>query len=1279
MNRILASSGRLFPQTAWKNLSEHTRGALIPLYLLLGVFILVYASLLILREFTQPGYTNPLGFTWNNPILEILIPYLLGWVYLGSGIWVFLIRHDETAGRVYGYLATTVAISLAAMLSTIIAGQLTWLWIVTLAIAGGSLLHLGLYFPTKVTLLSKYPTLFWLGYIPPILIVSIFVPQILASSTPGYILPTVILSELGYICLIGAVFITIQISALRRPQTSLAHRQARISLWGALITGISIAGWAVTRAFAPTSDILGLFYILLVFFPILASYALLLTNKTRHDTYLRKTLAYTLLSALTILAYILIVSGMSILVGDVIPNNHPLVIGLLVFLLAILMNPVRHWLESTIDIAFYKGEKPFQKRLQAFAQELTRNTTPDSIYNSLRKSVRETLAPGLIHIFIIDPFNNHYIATADESGLSTSDMRFPPNSPFVQFLVNQPNPLLIDSNDLGQLSFSSESAQLALLGASLYIPLPGQQQLVGWLAIGNRQSGESYHKSEIVYLDSICSQAALAIERLQVITNLESRVREMDVLTRIAQGVNITLDFDDILELIYAQTNLVIPVHDFRITLSDPNDGKYSYAFFIENDERLAYNENITIPPRQGLEGVVIQNQRSLIASDYQNECRSHGRIPNSPGIVAWLGVPLHAGSRTIGCISLGSRDPATLFTEHLRDLLQAIADQAAGAIIKSQLLVESDRRARQLAALNEVGRSLTSTLEINTLLKQILNSAVELLNCEAGSLYTIEPETNDIVVEVTIGPGASDIAGTHIPARSGFIGSVMESGQPVIVNTGTGTQDFSDQTESQSEYYQRDLLAVPMKVKETVIGAIEVINKLDGTPFDEDDQGILSTFSSQAAVAIENARLYTQTDEALSARLEEMSVMQRIDRELNTSLDVGKTMQITLDWSLRQTKSDSGFIGFVERDEQASSSSIRVIASKGFKLPQSNEHQPAVSTNEQAELMTVSLPAIQKVIREGLPVRSVDARLSPWARAQIVIPIRRKTDVIGILLLESTVKDSYSPDTTLFLTRLSDHAAIAISNAQLYEDLQAANIAKSEFVSLVSHELKTPMTSIRGYADLLAQGTVGPINEIQGNFLNTIRSNVNRMANLVSDLADVSRIEAGKLRLEFGEVSITEIIHEVINSTQAFLNEKEQVLVLDLPENSPLVWADYNRLIQILNNLVSNAIKYTPQGGHITITAGMHQNEWDSKGAPQVVKLSVIDTGYGISAEEQTRIFQKFFRSSDPNIRDVPGTGLGLNITRHLVEMQGGRIWFSSQAGMGTTFHFTIPVAVTI
>ena len=219
-------------------------------------------------------------------------------------------------------------------------------------------------------------------------------------------------------------------------------------------------------------------------------------------------------------------------------------------------------------------------------------------------------------------------------------------------------------------------------------------------------------------------------------------------------------------------------------------------------------------------------------------------------------------------------------------------------------------------------------------------------------------------------------------------------------------------------------------------------------------------------------------------------------------------------------------------------------------------------------------------------------------------------------------------------------------------------------------------MTSIKGYADLLAKGAVGPINDAQSNFLNTIRSNVGRMATLVSDLSDISRIEAGRMRLEFGSVSLNNAIEEVIHSAHTQLDEKNQKIELQLLDENPYIWCDGSRLTQILLNLVSNAIKYTPSNGTITISTRKDENRWDAKGAPEVVCVQVSDTGYGIAPEDQKKIFQKFFRSEDQNIREAPGTGLGLNITRHLVEMQGGRIWFESQLGKGTTFSFTMPVS---
>jgi signal transduction histidine kinase len=183
-------------------------------------------------------------------------------------------------------------------------------------------------------------------------------------------------------------------------------------------------------------------------------------------------------------------------------------------------------------------------------------------------------------------------------------------------------------------------------------------------------------------------------------------------------------------------------------------------------------------------------------------------------------------------------------------------------------------------------------------------------------------------------------------------------------------------------------------------------------------------------------------------------------------------------------------------------------------------------------------------------------------------------------------------------------------------------------------------------------------------------------MSTLVSDLNDNSKIEAGRLRLDFKATDVDGLVDEVVRSTKRQIEDKKQTIDLQVPGELPKVWADRTRVGQVLTNLLSNAHKYTPEGGEIVLGAAASANQWDPAGAARVVHLWVKDNGIGINPEDQEKIFQKFFRSEDSKAREAPGTGLGLNITKSLVEMQGGRIWFESEFRKGTTFHFTIPVA---
>lgn len=236
---------------------------------------------------------------------------------------------------------------------------------------------------------------------------------------------------------------------------------------------------------------------------------------------------------------------------------------------------------------------------------------------------------------------------------------------------------------------------------------------------------------------------------------------------------------------------------------------------------------------------------------------------------------------------------------------------------------------------------------------------------------------------------------------------------------------------------------------------------------------------------------------------------------------------------------------------------------------------------------------------------------------------------------------------------------------AEARDEAVAANKSKSEFVSIVTHELKLPMTSIKGYSDLMLAGATGPLNENQAGFLTTIRNNVNRMATLVSDLADISRIESGNLRIEPRSVPVWDVVDEVANLTRTQLEQKKQTLTLEIPEGLPKAWCDRTRLAQILTNLVSNANKYTPEGGEVNIEAIQMEN---------MIQIMVRDNGLGMTPEDQQQLFSKFFRSADEKVREAPGTGLGLSITKNLIEMHGGRIWFESEFRQGTRFYFTIP-----
>jgi signal transduction histidine kinase len=381
---------------------------------------------------------------------------------------------------------------------------------------------------------------------------------------------------------------------------------------------------------------------------------------------------------------------------------------------------------------------------------------------------------------------------------------------------------------------------------------------------------------------------------------------------------------------------------------------------------------------------------------------------------------------------------------------------------------------------------------------------------------------------------------------------------------------------------------------------------------------------------------------------------LRRRVRELDTLYGIGKSVTSLLDRDqLLERILDATF--YVIGAEEAS---LMLVDEETDKL------RPALHRRRvEGEHHHVARRGSEELAADA--IRTGDATTSG---EMLSAPLQVGSKIVGAIGLGNpvTMRPFGSHDKQL-LTALADYAAIAIENARLYDEVRRADQAKSEFVSLVAHEMGTPLTSILCYSDVLLQEHSEPLSEEQEQYVRVIRNNVGRMQVLLSDLQDISRIEAGHLSLNIEPTSLAAALQGALETTRGQMGARSQVLTLDLAEDLPRVGADPARLTQILINLIGNASKYTPDGGHILVQVRRQGG---------YVRCAVSDTGVGISPKDQARLFTKFFRSDNPAVMEKQGTGLGLCITKNLIELHGGQIEVESELGKGTTFSFTVPVA---
>lgn len=1236
------------------------------------------------------------------PLVDFVGHFVVGFIVGLSGlilaIAMMLRRRNQTSATFFAAIAATMAIAQLGRFNLISTHQseLVLIWIFAGSMLSGLLISFSMVFPNNLGVVERAPVIK-------------YVPLIGALATTGLIYYSYDNGDAGAVLfplvVFGASVVVMMLVMLwRRQYTSspILREQASYILLGAFFGFVPVIIWTlyqlISSGDAPTWST-PLIQILSLLFLISTTYAIMEDRLLETDRLVPTILVYNVLGWTLIIAYAAIVTGLSSMGVDFISADSELVIASVVLIIALGFVPVRNRLRDRIDELWFRTRRHYQERLETVMENLTNAVTVNDVQHIVRIELDETLSPSDSILFVRDKEAQVFRAHENPlTGRPVTDITFQFDGGLAHYLQIESSILFLEDGKALPPTIFSDRARLAVLNTPILVRLKGQRQLNGFLAISGRRSGENYTYDDLQFIERVADQTALALERTQIVEDLEHRFRVQDVISQVSRALNYAIDLEFLLELLYAQTGRVIDADMFSVAITEQGNNQLYFAFYVEGDERLEAVEGRRWNVGGDLYSQVAQTQQVVRIDNYETVMQQRDPSTALPGtslnIKAWVGAPLAADTATgtLGVMSVGTTDPTIRYNDEQVQLLVDIANLAASAIDKTRLFEATRARTAQLEVLNEISSQLSTEIsDVDRLLDLITRSAMEIMKCQAGSLLLIDENTDDLVFRVALGPSGLELVGKRISRNEpSLVIEAVTTAEPVIVNDTSRDSrwhgevvDADEDAPTTQHFHSRSVLTTPLIAQGEAVGAIQIINKIDGSLFTPDDATLLTTFAAQAAVAIQNARLYELQDQRLIQRVEELEGLAAIDKSLNQTLELQLVAEVALTWAIRQAHAKAGAIAMIDAED---SDEMWLVVSQGypetslFAETSINDYFP---TNKGiwGRVIRTGTPAFARNLRSdpenNKPGDPDYIETYPNAVTQIIVPIVSASEVIGVMLVETDIETDLTLVDMEFLTRLADHASPAIANSQLFGALQHQQSARAEFVSFIAHELKNPMTSMKGYTDLLMRGVVGPLNEQQSNFLETIFNNVNRLEALINDLRDVERQDANQLRLDMAAVELPQIVRESMRSLEQAFDKKEQTTRLEISDDLPQVWGDQARLIQVMTNFLTNSNKYTQVGGEVAVIAEATINEWDTEGVRRVVHIQIKDNGIGMSDEDLGRIFkEKYFRSQGAKDSDEPGTGLGMVLTRGLILQHGGQVWVESVVGEGSTFHFTLPLA---
>jgi K+-sensing histidine kinase KdpD len=592
-----------------------------------------------------------------------------------------------------------------------------------------------------------------------------------------------------------------------------------------------------------------------------------------------------------------------------------------------------------------------------------------------------------------------------------------------------------------------------------------------------------------------------------------------------------------------------------------------------------------------------------------------------------------------------------------MRALRRVLADN-------SRFLESAQRKAREQAALNDIASATTRSLNLDATLAIALDKALEVTGRDQGYICLKDPIDGNTTVAAHRGIAVEHINSlTRFRIHGGEGDTVLDTGKVVVIND-TRTEYAGG---SLPHHRSNAIVWVPLKSKGLVIGVLTVATTTT-VPFLPAEVQFLEAIGNIIGVAIDNARLFSATEQ----NLKRMQTLRDIDQAITSTLNrktlldlLVEKISLALPSAVITVELLNGTTGQLER-----TACCNVDETVWRSIPAEQVLKFASSVLEQ------KAPLIIKNLQHARTLGDPEFSRKHGLVSYLGVPLIAKGQVLGVLSTYTKYEHSFGDEEVKFFSTVASHAAMAIQNSELYEQtkqqavaLDEASRLQADFTAMIAHDLRSPLASIMGAAEMIDAGVLGAVNEEQQRWLRKITATGHKLVALVSDFLDLSKIEAGHIDIHSEEVHLNELLSSVLESYVPLAKDKGVSLRNSSAPSLPAVHADPRRIDQVLTNLVSNAIKFTNEGGIIEVGARLT----DEAG----VQVYVKDTGVGIRKDEIGSLFEKYRQTKSGKTSPHKGTGLGLVIAKMIVEAHGGKITVESEEGRGTTFSFSLPLAL--